>query len=348
MSTMPDGGAYVTGGVDTHRDSHTAAALNHLGAVLGTATFGTDRAGYDQLLSWLKGFGPLEAVGVEGTGSYGAGLARHLQAAGIEVREVIRPNRQHRRRYGKSDPADAVAAAKSVLNGQADAQPRGGVGPIESIRLLKIARNSATKHQTAVTNQIRAVIVTAPDPLRTQLKGQSITRIVNTATRWRPTDVTDPYQAAKLALKTLARRHHNLTTEIKQLDQHLKQLVKAAAPPALLEETGIGTQTAADLLIATGSNPHRLHTEAAFAALCGVSPVDASSGRQQRHRLNRGGDRQANAALHRIIIVRLRYHQPTRQYMARRTTQGKTKKEIIRCLKRHLARTIHKHLTHPT
>ena len=276
MSTMADSEARVIGGVDTHRDTHTGAAVNELGAVFGTETFPATPAGYRRLLSWLESFGPLGPVGVEGTGSYGAGLSRHLQTEGVEVREVIRPNRQARRRYGKSDPADAIAAARAVLSGEAEGHPRGGNGPVESIRVLKIARNSAVKQRTQVS-----------------------------------------------------------------------ALVTTTAPPALLAEVGVGINIAADLLITIGDNPHRIRNEASFAALCGTSPVDASSGLQQRHRLNRGGDRQANAALHRAIIVRLRYHQPTRQYMTRRLAQGKTKKEIIRCLKRALARQIYHHITHP-
>lgn len=345
MATMPDPTGYVTGGVDTHRDSHTAAALNHLGAVLGTATFPATGAGYRQLLSWLASFGPVKAVGVEGTGSWGAGLARHLRTVGVEVREVIRPNRQHRRRYGKSDPADAVAAARSVLNGEADGLPRGGTGPIEGIRLLKVARNSAVKQRTQTANQIRAVIATAPASLRAGLEHKTLTQVARTATRYRPRNPTDPYQAAKLTLKVLSARWQRLAEEITGLDVHLDALVETVAPPALLDEPGIGTQTAADLLITVGDNPQRVRSEASFAALCGTSPVDASSGLQQRHRLNRGGDRQANATLHRIVIVRLRYHQPTRKYMARRLAQGKTKKEIIRCLKRALARQVYNHLT---
>ena len=347
MATMPDPTGYVTGGVDTHRDSHTAAALNHLGAVLGTATFPVTGAGYRQLLSWLGSFGPVNAVGVEGTGSWGAGLSRHLRTVGVEVWEVIRPNRQHRRRYGKSDPADAVAAARSVLNGEADGLPRGGTGPIEGIRLLKVARNSAVKQRTQAANQIRSVIATAPASLRASLEDiKHSLRSPEPPSDTGPANPTDPYQAAKLTLKVLSARDGSGSVKRSQDSiLHLDTLVQTVAPPALLDEPGIGTQTAADLLITVGDNPDRVRSEASFAALCGTSPVDASSGLQQRHRLNRGGDRQANATLHRIIIVRLRYHQPTRQYMARRLAQGKTKKEIIRCLKRALARQVYNHLT---
>lgn len=340
MSTLP----YVYAGVDTHRDTHTVAVVDQIGTINDVAVFDASPTGYRQLLAWVRSFGNITAIGVEGTGSYGAGLARFLATKGIEVREVIRPNRQHRRRHGKTDTADAIAAARAVINGEASAIPRGGNGPIEAIRMIKRTRDSAVKHRTAVTNQIKAVITTAPEPLRTQLKGSTTRVIVNRAIRFRPNNPHNPTNATKIALRSLARRWTALTNEITELDQHLKPVVTATSPPAFLAEPGVGTNTAADLLITTGDNPHRLKSEAAFAAPCGVSPIDASSGQQHRHRLNRGGDRQANAALYRIIIVRLKYHQPTRDYMTRRQQQGKTKQEIIRCLKRHLARQLYHHL----
>lgn len=341
MSTL----AEFCAGVDTHRDTHTVAVVDLTGRVVATASFPATGGGYARLAGWVGSFGPVRAVGVEGTGSWGAGLTRHLAAAGFEVREVTRPNRQLRRRHGKSDVTDAVAAARAVLNGDASALPRGGTGPVESIRLLKLARNSAVKQRTAVANQLHAVVVTAPEPLAATLRPLTLPQLVAAAARYRPATPTNPHHAAKLTLQLLARRHQHLTREIRELDRHLQPLVAAAAPPTLLDQPGIGTQTAADLLITAGDNPHRLTTNAAFAALCGTSPVDASSGQQRRHRLNRGGDRQANAALHRIIIVRLNHHQPTRDYMTRRLAQGKTRKEIIRCLKRSLARQIHHILT---
>lgn len=345
MATLPDSELFVIGGVDTHRETHTGAVLDHLGRVLGTACFPADANGYCRLVAWMRSFGTLRTIGVEGTGSWGAGLTRHLHSAGIDVREVTRPNRQDRRRYGKTDTTDAVAAAKAVLAGTAGALPRGGTGPVESLRLLRIARNGAVKQRTMVANQIKAVIATAPEPLRRTLEGLTVRQVVSTASGYRPGDPIECTQAAKIALRSLARRWRNLTEEIDDLDGHMSPVVAVAAPAALLDELGVGTHTAADLIIAAGTNPHRLTDEASYAALCGVSPIDASSGRQQRHRLNRGGDRQANAALYRIIIVRLRYHEPTRQYMDRRLAEGKTKKEVIRCLKRHLARNVYQHLT---
>lgn len=347
MGTMPDSGSVVTGGVDTHRDFHAGAVIDHTGRVLGTEVFPATGAGYRQLHQWLVSHGTLERVGIEGTGSWGAGCARYLRAASVEVVEVIRPNRQHRRRYGKNDPADAVAAARAALSGEADAKPRGGTGAVESLRVLRIARNSAVKQRTAVGNQLHGVIVTAPERLRATLRGLSLTRIITIAVSYQTGDPTDPYQATMITLRSLARRHQTLTVEISNLDGDLTTVVKAAAPPRLLAEPGIGPVIATDLLVTAGEHPHRLHSEASFAALCGSSPVDASSGLQQRHRLNRGGDRQANAALYRAVIVRLRYHQPTRDYMTRRLAQGKTRREIIRCLKRALARRIYHLLTQP-
>lgn len=345
MGTMLEPLVEITGGVDTHRDNHVGAALDGLGRVLATASFPATTTGYKSLLAWLETFGRVVGVGVEGTGAWGAGLSRFLTAAGVTVIEVIRPNRQSRRRHGKSDTTDAVAAARAVLSGEASGHPRGGEGPVESLRLLKVARRSAVKQRTMVANQIHSVIATTPEQLRAHLRGLSLHRIVDLAASYRPGDCSAPLEAAKITLKTLSRRHRYLTSEISELDGHIGQLVEVAAPPGLLALCGVGPQTAADLLITAGSNPDRLKSGASFAALCGTSPVDASSGRQQHHRLNRGGDRQANAALYRIVIVRLRYHQPTRDYMNRRLKDGLTKPQIIRCLKRYVAQEISRHLT---
>lgn len=340
MSTMAQPGVEVTGGVDTHKDTHVAAALDQLGRVLGTAPFPATPAGYRQLAGWLTGFGQITAVGVEGTGAWGAGLARHLAGNDVTVVEVQRPNRQHRRRHGKSDPADAIAAARAVQSGEADGAPKTGDGAVESVRMLRLARNSAVKARTQAANQIHAVINTAPEQLRTSLEGRSISSVAHDAARFRPGDLTTPMAAAKRTLLVLSRRWLALTAEIKELDHDLDQLTAATAP-TLRALTGVGVHNAATLLSAAGDNPDRLNSEASFAALCGTSPVDASSGRQQRHRLNRGGNRNANAALHLIVITRLRWDQPTRDYMQRRLAEGKTKKEIIRCLKRYVARQIH-------
>jgi transposase len=344
-STMTDSDLIVTGGVDTHKDFHVAAALDHLGRLLGTETFPADAAGYRALLDWLGAHGRVERVGVEGTGAWGAGLYRFLAAQGVEVVEVARPNRQHRRRRGKSDTADAIGAARAVLAGEACGTPKAATGGVEAIRVLHIARRSAIKARTQAANQLQAVLVTAPEELRNGFSGSSLTNTVRRAARLRPGPVTGPSSAAKTTLRALARRWLALSAEIAELDEHLDALTAATAP-TLVELNGVGTQTAAALLTAAGDNPQRLRSERSFAALCGVSPQDASSGKRTgRHRLNRGGDRQANAALYIIVLVRLRWDPATRDYMARRTAEGKTRKEVIRCLKRYVARQVHHAIT---
>jgi transposase len=331
----------VIGGVDTHKDAHVVAALTEQGALLGTASFPADSAGYDQLLAWLRDFGPVTSVGIEGTGSYGAGLCRFLQAADVLVREVSRPKRQWRRRYGKSDPRDAEAAARAMLAGEALGIPQQRDGAVEAIRMLRMARRSAIKARTQTTNQLRAVLDTAPDELREPLRALSPQALVAKTRRWRLGAPSDPLAAARVTLKLLADRWAALSAELVQLDAHLAPLLAKAAP-RLLATHGVGPDTAAALLVAAGDNPERLATEASFAALCGVSPVDASSGRQHRHRLNRGGNRDANRALWVIVLVRMATDPRTRQYVTRRTGQGLSKKEIIRCLKRHVAREIYR------
>lgn len=346
MTTMTETASYVTTGIDTHRDTHTVASLDQQGRLLATATFAATAAGYKQLHQWIQSHGTIDQVGVEGTGSYGAGITRYLTNQGVTVIEVRRPNRQHRRRHGKSDTTDAIAAARAVQSGEATGQPRGSQGPTESLRAIRVARNGAVKARRAAINQLKALLVTAPDTIRRRHHHQTTTQLVSTAARYRPaTNLSHPTTATKAAMRSIAQRIETLTKEIKDHTTALDNIVTTIAPPQLLTECGIGTIVATDLLITYGSNTTRLKTERSYAAICGVSAVDASSGLQQRHRLNRGGDRQANSALYRAVIVRLRYHQPTRDYMTRRLTEGKTKREIIRCLKRYLARTTYNTLT---
>lgn len=334
--TEPDAGVIV--GVDTHADFHVAAVLDADGRELATRRFVADHHGYVALITWASSFGPIAAAGIEGCGSWGTGLARYSASAGIDVIEVNRPNRQHRRRYGKSDTADAFAAARAVRSGEAISRPRGNHGPIEGLRALRIAIRSAHKARTQAINQLHSVLSTAPDELRSHLHGLKRRQLLQTAARLRPGPHHDPTSVTKATLRSLARRVAHLNTELAELTARRRDLITACAPPQLLAETGIGPAVASDLLIAIGDNPHRINTEAAFAALCGVSPIDASSGRNQRHRLNRGGDRHANNALWRIVMVRLATHQPTRDYLQRATTNGKTKREAIRNLKRYTAR----------
>jgi transposase len=329
----------VTVGVDTHKDTHVAAARDQLGRRLGTTQVPASSAGYAQLLSWAHALGEVVAWGVEGTGSYGAGLARFLAAQGQRVVEVNRPDRQARRRRGKSDAVDADAAARAVQAGEATGVPKAQDGVVEMLRALRAARQTAVKARTQAINALKGLLVTAPAELREQLGGLPTGRLVGAAAELEVSTLTTPTAATKLALRGLAQRYQHLDAEIALLTEQLDALTARHAPK-LRDLHGVGPDCAAALLIAAGDNPRRLHSEAAFAALCGTSPVEASSGKTRRHRLNRGGDRQANAALHRVVVVRLRWHQPTRDYATRRTTQGKTSKEILRCLKRYVAREV--------
>jgi len=347
MTTIADARPLVTGGVDTHAEVHVAGVVDQAGRVLGTQEFPATAKGYQAALAWMRGRGELVRVGVEGTGSYGAGLARYLAAEGVEVTEVIRPNRQARRRRGKSDAADAVAAALAALNGEASGVPKSGDGAVESIRALQVARRGAVKARTQAGNQLRDLIVTAPEQLRGKLAGLATAQRVALAARFRPGDLACPAEATRAAMAAVARRHQALTAEITRLDTSLEALAEHAAPPGFLAKKGVGTQVASILLATAGDNPGRLRTDASFAALCGASPVDASSGKQIRHRLNRGGDRQANSALWRIVFTRMTCDPRTRAYVARRTAEGKTTTEIMRCLKRYVAREIYKALAVP-
>lgn len=328
-------------GIDTHADTHTAVIADHLGRQLDVLEFDSTRSGYRAFLKWARSFGELDGrVGVEGTGAYGAGLARFLVANGLIVIEVNRPNRQHRRNHGKSDPADALAAARSVISGQAAVLAKGMNGLVETIRVLHVARRSAVKAKTAAANQMKDLVLTAPDEIRDLLRGLTSVQRVRLCARWRPGDVVDPTSACRQALHVLAKRWVCLHDEIKATEKQLQSVLEELAP-SLLAESGVGIDVAARLVIAAGENPERLRSEASFAALCGTSPVNASSGKIQRHRLNRGGNRSANTALHTVVLHRARRDPETRAYIERRRREGKTNREIWRCLKRTLARRFH-------
>lgn len=329
----------VSGGVDTHLDAHVAAVVDEVGRTLATREFSTDPAGYQQLLTWLRSYGELDGVGVEGTGSYGAGLTRFLVDAGVAVVEIARPDRRNRRQRGKSDVIDAESAARSRLAGRAG-QPKLGAGQIEMIRVLRATRSSALKARTQAGNQLHALVVTAPVNLRESLRGLSTFRLAQRSTAFRPGALTCPESAFKQALKTLARRWLHLGDEIAESDLALSRLVPAAAP-ALVTMPGVGPEVAATLLIAAGDNRERLTSESSFAALCGVCPLPASSGKTHRHRLNRGGNRQANRALWTIVMTRLRYDERTKRYAAKGSAEALSKREIIRCLKRYVAREVY-------
>jgi transposase len=334
----------VTGGVDTHADVHVAAAVDANGGVLGVASFATTPVGCARLHEWLCGFGSVDRVGVEGTGAYGAGLARHLRGRGMVVIEVDRPNRQERRRNGKSDELDAIEAARAALSGRASGVAKTADGDVEAIRALLVARRSGRNVRVKYLNQLRHLGFTAPDELRERFRHVHRDRLARTAASLRPTPTGEVVTyATKLAMVTLGRRVLALETDGACLDRELERLVRKVAP-TLLEAYGVGVHTAAILLVAAGDNPHRLRSEAAFAHLCGVAPIPASSGKTTRYRLNPGGNRQANHALWRIVFTRMSGDERTRKYVARRVTEGKTLREIMRVLKRYVARELYPHL----
>lgn len=335
----------VVVGVDTHKDVHVAAVVDGCGTALGSESFAATAAGYRALLAWARGCGALRRAGVEGTGSYGSALARYLRRAGLAVIEVSQPDKAERRR-GKSDQADAYAAARAVVSGRASAVAKGSDGPVEMLRLFKLAKSSAIKSRTQAINQLKAVLVSAGPALREPLAELGNAALIRRCAQFSAATPRGPRTAATWTLRLLACRITALTAEIGELNQQITALVTSHAPD-LLHCQGAGPDTAATLLIAAGDNPSRLSSDAAFAALCGVSPVDASSGKTQRRRLNRGGNRQANSALYTIVLSRLRWDPRTHAYIARRTAEGKTRREAIRCLKRYVAREIYQIITTP-
>jgi transposase len=260
----------ITGGVDTHADTHVAAALDPVGGLLGVEEFPATAAGYARLLGWLGGFGTVCLIGIEGTGSYGAGLARHITAAGIRVVEVDRPDRQDRRRQGKSDPLDAVSAARAAQSGRARGAPKGRDGAVEGIRTLMVARRSAAGERTRTINQARALVLTGPGDLRARFARHKPAALITglAALRPRPGDVAG--QATRIALRELGRRAQFLDGQLVRLDELIIPLVTARVP-GLLAIYGTGPRTAALLLIAAGDHPERLRSEAAWGT-CAVPP----------------------------------------------------------------------------
>lgn len=327
-------------GVDTHKHLHVAVAIDTLGTRLGQRIVTADTAGYRELEAWALGLGRVEAFGVEGTGSYGAGIVSLLRRHGHRVVEVNRGDRRARRANGKTDAIDAELAARAVLAGEATAIPKAADGSAEMLRQVKIARDTAVKARTQAIISLKALVVNAPPELREQLDPLKDKTLIDRCAGFRPGPISSPTASVKHALRSLARRWSGLTAEIACHDRVLDTLTTQACP-ALREGFGIGADTAAEMLIVFGDNPDRIRSEAAFAKLCGACPLPASSGMTNRHRLSRGGHRQANAALYRVVIVRMQHHQPTIDYVARRTAEGLTKRDIIRCLKRFLAREIY-------
>ena len=337
----------VTGGVDTHADNHMAAAIDHNGGLLGVESFPATESGYEDLLAWLVGCGPVMRVGVEGTGSWGVGLSRFLADHDVTVVEVDRPNRQTRRKVGKSDPTDAISAARAALSGEASVTPKSRNGAVEEMRVLLVARRSAREQRIQSLNQLRHLVFCAPEEIRVRFKDRPKAGLITEAANMRPRPGSDPITyRTNLVIRNLARRIKALNAEMRTIDEMLILLVEKTAP-ALLELYGIGVDTAATLLVTAGDNPERLTSEGSWAHLCGVTPLPANSGKvTTKFRLNRGGDRQANAALYRIVLTRMSSHPETRASVARRRTEGLSTPEIMRCLKRYVARQTYKHLPH--
>ena len=276
---------------------------------------------------------------IEGTGSYGAGLTGAVRRRDIGVIEVMRTDRRDRRLRGKSDTLDAENAARTALAGNATAVPKSADGVVEMIRQIKVAKDVAVKGRTSAMITLKQLLVNADPELREALQPLSKMALINKCANLRPGKVSTVTAAAKHALRATARRWQLLDAEIKDHEKVLTELTTELAPQ-MVDAFGMGPDTTAELLIVAGDNPERVKSEPAWARLCGVAPIPASSGMTTRHRLNRGGHRQANAALYRTVIVRMQHHQPTKEYVARRTAEGKTKGEIIRCLKRLLAREV--------
>jgi transposase len=334
-------GRHVVGGVDTHKDLHVAAVVDEQDRVLGTRCFATTRQGYRHMLAWMRSFGEVRRIGIESTGSYGAGLLRFVQQAGIEVLEVTAPDQHDRRRRGKNDVLDAQNAAHAAFAGIRTVTPRSRDGMVESLRVLKACRKTAVAARRIALQMIQSTIVCTPDGLRDLLRTMTRMQLVRTLAAWRPdlSAYRDVESAYRISLKSLARRYLELHDEIADLDTMIGAIVDELAP-ALVARPSIGHTSAVQLLLTAGDNLERLRSEASFAALCGVSPVPASSGKMIRHRLNRGGDRAANSALHIIAIVRLRTDPKTKAYVAKRIAEGHSKLDAIRSLKRYIAREV--------
>jgi transposase len=339
--------AVIFVGVDTHADTHHVAVVSEFGRPLADREFLATGSGYRKIVEFVSSCGTVAGVGVEGTGAYGAALTKVLRSEGLVVFEVNRPNRQQRRLKGKSDPLDAYEAAHAVLSERSRAIPKTKDGPVECLRVLRAARSSAMKARTAAINQIRDLLVSSPEELRAKYRGMSTAALIGAMARSRPSGhIADPGYVTGRALKALAVRYRNLSVEIEEADDTLKEILEAYAP-LLCDLPGVGVDVASQLLVTFGDNQERVGTEAQFAALAGVAPVPASSGKTTRHRLSRGGDRDANSALHHVVLARMVSDQRTKEYVARRTREGKGKREIMRCLKRYVAREIYRQITNP-
>lgn len=342
----PSRSGHVVIGVDTHKHVHVAAVMDPVGGILDTLTVTTDSPGFRQLLGWAASFGTIIAFGIEGTGSYGAGLTSFIRRQGHKVVEVNRPDRRMRRLAGKSDTLDAENAARAVLAGFATAVPKTADGTVEMIRELKVAHDTAVKDRSAAMVTLKAMLIHAPEQMRKDTADKTQLMLARHLAALRPRALDTPEDSIRHALRSIARRWQNLDAEAKELAGMIENLVTRTAPQ-LLDAYGIGPDTAAEILIVAGDNPERIHSEAAFAKLAGISPIPTGSGMTSgRHRLNRGGHRQLNAAIYRTVIVRMKFHEPTIAYVTRRTAEGKSKRDIIRCLKRYVIREVY-HLLKP-
>ncbi|MEO5654168.1 MAG: IS110 family transposase [Marmoricola sp.] len=335
----------IIGGIDTHAETIHVAAIDPWGRELDDQEFATTPAGYRQALQFLTDLGQVTGIGIEGTSSYGLGVTRAAREAGLEVFEVIGPERAVRRREGKSDPLDAYQAAQAVLTGRATAAAK--TADITALRAPHNARRSAVKARAAGQVQVGQQLVASPVRIREKYRSLTTRRLIQALAVCRPGVHDDLEERLVLtALKSIAQRHQSLSEEISKLDAELTSLIEQTAPH-LLHLHGVGNYTAAQLLITVGGNPDRLHSEASFAALCGTAPVQASSGKTTRHRLSRGGDRRANNALHTIALARMRNHPPTKAFLQRQRERGRSTPEILRILKRAIAREMFKQLTRP-
>lgn len=342
---MTDSNRKIILGVDTHKDFHHAAVISALGEPVADRRFDATPDGYAELIGWATGHGIVLRAGVEGTGSYGAGLTARLRRLRIEVIEVIAPDKQERRLRGKTDRIDAYSAARAVLSMRASTVPKTRDGEVEAVRVLRTTRRALIAQRTKTINQLQGFLVSAPEQLRQKLSGLAGRKLATACSRLRDLATDDVVTGAtKDALRSLGRRYLDLSVEADRFEKRIQTILTGYAPE-LLAVHGVGPDVAAALLAVAGENPDRLTSEAALAHLAGTAPIPASSGKTNRHRLNRGGNRQGNAAFHRIVLVRMKTHPETRAYVQKSLARGKTKRDTMRLLKRYLAREIFPILT---
>jgi transposase len=327
-------------GVDTHKRFHSVAVITKTGRELACKSFDADGKGYKQALAWASGFGTVLRAGIEGTGSYGAGLCAYLKKYGIEAQDVYAPDKKRRHRQGKDDETDAFQAAQAALSLTRCATAKDRSGDVEAARLLEVAYAQAVKQHTANINALKAALLSLPSPMREQLEALGTTSLVKTCSAFRIAKCTmESTDGVKYALRSLARMILSLETEMALLDKEVERYAKALAPTTV-SLLGIGCHGAVKLLCAAGQNIERMKGESSFSMLCGTSPIPASSGDVYHRRLNRGGNRQANNALYVMAITRMRHCERTKTFIAKKMSEGKSKKDAIRALKRYLAREV--------